>query len=72
MLVVNMLIILGIPQSTARNHNYVAGFFGKIPMNIARLLFENPYRIILILDVNYSVSLFIEWHFTDLLMYVFS
>ena len=31
-------------------------YFGKIPMNIASLLFENSYRIILILNLNNSAS----------------
>jgi hypothetical protein len=43
-----------------RIHKYVAGFpsyFGKMPMNIASILFENSYRIIFILNLNNSVSL---------------
>ena len=42
-----------------RIHKYVAGllsYFGKIPMNIASLLFENSDRIIVILNLNNSAS----------------
>ena len=40
-------------------------YFGKIPINIASLLFENSYRIISILNLNNSVSYCIA-HFLPL------
>jgi hypothetical protein len=40
-------------------------YFGKIPMNIASLLFENSDRIIVILNLNNSASKYTLYLYTN-------